>query len=96
MKIFRKIKKKKKNEEDIKSFLRYLNIPKLSEDKSKLCEEYFSEKDFNISQRQAIIKLIKKDRAKRFIKNWRPTSFLNVDLKIILKALSEKRKFYQM
>ena len=43
------------------------------------------------SQRQAIIKLIeKKDRDKRFIKNLRPISLLNVDSKIIWKALSEK------
>ena len=36
------------------------------------------------SQRQAIIKLIeKKDRDKRFIKNLRPISLLNVDSKII-------------
>ena len=47
----------------------------------------------SISQRQAIIKLIgKKDGDKRFIKNWRPISLLNVDLKIISKALSEKLK----
>ena len=35
------------------------------------------------SQRQTIIKLIeKKDRNKRFIKNWRLISILNVDLKM--------------
>ena len=42
----------------------------------------------NLSQRQAIIKSIeKKDRDKRFIKNWRLISLLNVDLKIISKVL---------
>ena len=45
------------------------------------------------SQRQAIIKLIeKKIRDKRFIKNWRPVSLLNIDSKIISEALSEKLK----
>ena len=45
------------------------------------------------SQRQAIIKLIeKKLRDKRFIKNWRPVSLLNIDSKIISEALSEKLK----
>ena len=43
------------------------------------------------SQRQAIIKSIeKKDRDKRFIKNWRPISLLNVYSKITPKLLSEK------
>ena len=44
----------------------------------------------SISQRQAIIKLIEKNN--RLIKNWRPISLLNVDLKIISKALLEKLK----
>ena len=43
--------------------------------------------------KEAIIRLIeKKDKDKRFIQNWRPTSLLNVVLKIISKALSEKLK----
>ena len=45
------------------------------------------------SQRQAIIKLTeKKGKDKRFIKNWWPISLLNVDSKIISKAISEKLK----
>ena len=41
----------------------------------------------SISQRQAIIKLIaKKDRGKRFVKNWRPISLFNVDTKILSKS----------
>ena len=39
-----------------------------------------------ISQRQTIIKTI----IKRFIKNWTAISLLNVDLKIMSKALSDK------
>ena len=42
-----------------------------------------------ISQRQAIIKLIvKKDREKRFVKNWRLILLLNVDMKILPKPFS--------
>ena len=44
-------------------------------------------------QRQVIIRLIeKKKKDKRFIQNWRPVFLLHVDLKIILKSLSEKLK----
>ena len=52
-------------------------------DKGELCT----------SQRQAIIKLIeRKDKDKRLIQNWRPISLLNVDAKIISKALSKRLK----
>ena len=47
----------------------------------------------SISLCQTVIKLIeKKDRDKRYIKNWRPISLLNVDTKIISKALAAKLK----
>ena len=47
----------------------------------------------SISQRQAIIKLIaRKDRDKRFVKNWRPIYFLNFDTKVLSKSLAEKFK----
>ena len=37
------------------------------------------------------MKLIKNDRGKRYIKNWRSISLLNVDVKILSKALSKKK-----
>ena len=40
-----------------------------------------------ISQTQAVITLVeKKGKDKRYIKNWRPISLLNVDAKIISKS----------
>ena len=47
----------------------------------------------NLTQLQAVIKLIeKRDRDKRFIKNWRPISLLNTDTKLISKALAARVK----
>ena len=46
-----------------------------------------------ITQRQAIIKLLtKKDRDRKFVKNWWPISLLNVDTKLLAKSLAEKLK----
>ena len=43
------------------------------------------------SQRQAVITLIeKKGKDKRFMKNWRPISLINVDTKIASKALAAR------
>lgn len=66
---------------DIKTF--FISSIKKSKERKELCP----------SQRQAVIKLIeKKGRDKRFIKNWRPISLLNVDTKLISKVLSERIK----
>ena len=49
--------------------------------------------ELSSSQKQAVIALIeKKDKDKRFIKNWRPISLLNVDTKIISKVLATRLK----
>ena len=46
-----------------------------------------------LSTSQAVIRLIeKKGRDKRFIKNWRPISLLNVDYKTVAKALATRLK----
>ena len=45
-------------------------------------------KKLRISQPQVVIKMIeKKDRDKRYMKNWRPISLLNMDYEILSKAL---------
>ena len=53
----------------------------------------FLKKELSTSQKQAAIKLIeKKDRDKRFTKNWRSVSLLNVDVKLISKVSSNQIK----
>ena len=50
-------------------------------------------KQLCVSQRQAIIKLLKKRNTdKRYVANWRPISLLNFDLKIISKSLATRLK----
>ena len=64
--------------------------------KEPLCtsiQESFIAGALSTSQKQAIIKLIKKkDRDKRFIKNWQPISLLNVNMKLISKVLASRLK----
>ena len=64
--------------------------------KEPLCgsiQQSFKVGELSTSQNQAFIKLIdKKDRDKRFIKNWQPISLLNVDMKLILKVLASRLK----
>ena len=49
--------------------------------------------EISTSQKQAVIKMLeKKDKDKRFTKNWRPISLLNIDTKIIRKVLSTRIK----
>ncbi|MCP3888847.1 MAG: hypothetical protein GY702_08215 [Desulfobulbaceae bacterium] len=57
------------------------------------CKETFDIGELTTSQKQAIIKLLeKKGKDRTYIKNWRPISLLNVDYKIISKALAIKLK----
>jgi len=47
--------------------------------------------ELSIEQRRGIITLIpKKDKNRLFLKNWRPISLLNVDFKILTKALANR------
>ena len=53
----------------------------------------FLNQELSTSQKQAVIKMLeKKDKDKRFIKNWRPILRLNTDRKIICKILSTRKK----
>ena len=53
----------------------------------------FREGQLSSSQRRAVIVLIeRKDKDKRFLKNWKPISLINVDAKIASKAIALRIK----
>ena len=53
----------------------------------------FSNEQLSNSQRQAMITLIeKKGKDKRYLKNWRPVSLIDVDAKIASKAIAMRVK----
>ena len=56
-------------------------------------DRVFLNQELRSSQKQAVIKMLgKKDKDKRFIKNWRSISLFNTDMKIIRKVLSTRIK----
>ena len=56
-------------------------------------EKSYLVKKLSTLQKQAVTKLIGKKRCdKKFIQNWQPFSILNVDVKLISKALTERLK----
>ena len=73
-----------------KAFWSELRTPLLLSYKSFLSGE------LNITQKQAVTKLIeKKDKDKRLIKFWMPISLLNIDAKIISKVLTKRINFFK-
>ena len=73
-----------------KIFWEDLKTPLISSFKSA-----FGKSELSNFQKQALIKLIeKKYKDKKPIQNWKPISLLNVDLKILSKALADSIKKY--
>ena len=58
----------------------------------KTCNYSFEKGELSASQKQVIILIQKKDRDVTLIKNWRPISLINVDIKIASKALAARMK----
>ena len=48
--------------------------------------------ELSVSQKQPVITLLDKNKDRTLLKNWRPISLLNVDYKIISKALVNRMK----
>ena len=67
--------------------------PELKSDMTSSFNYAFQKGTLSISQRRGIISLIpKKDRDKTLLENLRPISLLNVDCKILTKAIAEIRE----
>ena len=80
-----------------KEFFEYfLNVMK--DPQMNSITEAWKKKSLSISQQQAVIKLKEKmNRGKRYIKNWGPISLLNVNCKIMSKALATRlKKLFQI
>ena len=59
------------------------------------CKSVFDKGELSNFQKRAVINLIeKKDKDRGLIQNWRLISLLNVDLKILSKALADRIKKY--
>ena len=87
-----KINKSPGNDGITKEFLEYF-WGKLGTFLVSTLNHSFEKGELSTSQKQAIITLIeKKDKDKCFIKNWRPISLINVDIKVASKALASKLK----
>ena len=53
----------------------------------------FLNQELSSSQKQALIKILdRKDKDKRFNKNWRPISLVNTEMKIINKVLKSSKQ----
>ena len=69
-----------------------LYFDELSEDLLKLYDDIFVGGSLCYSQYQVVLRLLYKKGDRKNIKNWRPISLQNVDLKIISKMLAERLK----
>ena len=54
----------------------------------KVLDEIFTDEELTVSQQKGIIKISYKKNGRQFLKNYRPITLLNTDLKIIAKVLA--------
>ena len=67
--------------------------PLISEPFIQCINECFEKGEMSCSQKQAVITLIeKKGKGRSFLDNWRPISLVNVDAKIMAKAIATRIK----